>query len=68
MEMRLHGVITKEIAHDSGGLSLAGSVNAAIAAHVNEHGATVSRVSSEQRVAQRRSRRDRDDSRTRRKK
>jgi hypothetical protein len=69
--MRFHEVITKQIEHDSDGLSLAGALTAVVAANVNERGVAESRVSTRQHIVQgtggkRRSRDDRDGNRKRR--
>jgi hypothetical protein len=51
--MKIRRVIRKQIAHDEDGISLAGAIDAAISANVNEPGKTTTRVSSRQRIVQR---------------
>jgi hypothetical protein len=50
--MRFHEVITKRIEHDSGGLSLAGVLSAAVTANVNERGTAGTSVRTHQRIVQ----------------
>jgi hypothetical protein len=50
--MNIRKVIQRRLRHESGGVDLAGGVNAVISANVNEPG-TVSRVSSTQRIVER---------------
>jgi hypothetical protein len=66
--MRFHEVITKQIEHDSDGLSVAAGLSAVVSANVNERGVAGSRVSTRQRIVQGRSggRADRDGTRKRR--
>ncbi len=51
--MNVRKIIQKRIRHDSDGVNVAGDVNAAIAANVNEPGPSHTHVSSRQRVVQR---------------
>jgi hypothetical protein len=63
--MRFHEVITKQIEHDSDGLSVAAGLSAVVSANVNERGVAGSRVSTRQRIVQG-GRADRDGTRKRR--
>jgi hypothetical protein len=50
--MRFHEVITKRIEQESGGLSLAGVLSAAVTANVNERGTAETSVRTHQRIVQ----------------
>lgn len=51
--MKIRKVIRKELDHDADGVHVAGAVNAVVAADVNESGDSHTRVSSRQRIVQR---------------
>ena len=51
--MKIRKVIRKELDHDADGVHVAGAVNAVVAANVNESGDSHTRVSSRQRIVQR---------------
>ena len=51
--MKLRKVIQKTIRHRDGGTDVAGNINAAVAANVNEPGRSHTHVSSKQRIVQR---------------
>jgi hypothetical protein len=50
--MRFHEVIRKRIEHESGGVSLAGVLSAAVTANVRESGAARTRVATRERIVQ----------------
>jgi hypothetical protein len=51
--MRLSKVISKTLRREGNGAQVAGRIDAAIAANVNEQGATRSRTKTRQRIVQR---------------
>ena len=51
--MNLRKIIQRQIRHDRDGVQVAGDVNAAISANVNEPGHSHTHVSSRQRIVQR---------------
>lgn len=51
--MKVRKLIQKRLRHEGSGVNLAGDVNAAVSANVNEPGPSHTHVSSRQRVIQR---------------
>jgi hypothetical protein len=50
--MKFREVISKQIEHESDGLSVAGGLSAVVAANVNEHGPAQTSVSTRRRIVQ----------------
>jgi hypothetical protein len=64
--MKVRKVIRRELRHGEPGINVAGDVNAVVAANVNEPGESHTSVSSRQRIVQRSTKGDRDESSERR--
>ena len=56
--MRVNKIIRKRIRRSGDGSNLAGDVNAAVSANINERGSSKTRVSSRQRIVQRSGKRE----------
>ena len=51
--MKIQKHVTRKVQHSEDGVNVAGTVNAAVAANVNEPGSSHTKVSSRQRIVQR---------------